>query len=93
MTTKPPSIARALAAALRDARPRPEDAAAVALAKHYAALIDEEPAALVKVGPLLLAALTALSLTPAARRAVVSGGEPPHGANVVTRLRALRDGR
>lgn len=40
MATKPPSTTRALQAALRAARPAPGDAAAVALAKRYAALID-----------------------------------------------------
>lgn len=93
MTTKPPSVSRALALALRATRTAPEDAAAVALARHYAALIDETPAALQKIGPLLLSALAALGMTPAARQAVAKGGDPARGSDVVARLRAVREGR
>ena len=54
MATRPPSLARALTTALRSAPPAPRDAAAVALAKRYAGLIDEAAAladALAKVRP------------------------------------------
>lgn len=103
MTAGP--LARALNAALRDAPTLKRDGATVALAKRYAALIDEsapaskyrEPLTLIKnalpaddqieaafrrivdalsahsvasdMGPKLLAALTALGMTPAGRGA------------------------
>lgn len=120
-------MARAVAEALRHAKPQPEDRAAVALAKRYAALIDEAaPAAsyreplqrlralvnefgpadvdkhLAKIeaalsahtvasdlGPKLLAALTALGLTPAGRGAKGGGG----GGGVRSKLDELRERR
>lgn len=122
MATRPPSITRALTAALKAAQGGPADAAAVALARRYAALIDraehlaEELAGLraedddqakqlaalkarvdaqtvaSDLGPKLLAALTALKLTPSARAAIAAGevkpGDRP-AANPVARLRAV----
>lgn len=73
MTTRSPSLSRALSAALRETAGEKLDGATVALAKRYAAAIDEDPAQLARLGPLLLAALAALGMTPAARAAVVKG--------------------
>lgn len=125
MATRPPSITRALTAALKAAGQDPTDGAAVALARRYAAHLDraeqlaEELAGLraedddqAKVlaalrarvdaltvagdlGPKLLAALTALKLTPAARSAVVAGKEVTRDrpVNPVARLRAVHHGQ
>lgn len=55
---------------------KPQDEAAVALAVRYAAAIDDGDGDLARLGPPLLAALTALGATPAARAAIVRGGAP-----------------
>ena len=63
--------------ALDDAKLPSRDIGAVALARRYATLIDDEPTRPVisDLGPKLLATLTALGLTPAGRSApTVRGG-------------------
>jgi len=85
MATQGP-ISRAVAAALKDAPLLPRDAAAVALVKRYAAMLDtmaHDPETLDRLGPKLLAALSALGMTVAAR-GVVKGGES--GAGIAARL-------
>lgn len=81
MTTKPPSVSRALAGAVRAAGLERTDVAAVALAKRYAHLLDEgNDEALADFGPKLLAVLVELKLTPKARSAVLAGGGAPGAA-------------
>lgn len=80
MTIRGP-ITRAVAEALKDAELLPRDAAAVALVKQYAKLLDHESAApelVADLGPKLLHALSALAMTPAGRSAKggVTGGSP-----------------
>lgn len=68
-------ISRAVTSALKDAPTLPRDAAAVQLVKRYAAAIDGDPTPelLAELGPKLLAALTALGMTPAGRGAKGGG--------------------
>lgn len=69
----------------------PTDAAAIALARRYAAAIDagDAPAeSLERLGPKLLAALTALGL-PAPRTSTTKAADPP----VIDPLAALREKR
>lgn len=82
-------VAEALAAAAVD----PRDAAAAELARTYAADIDAG-GDLVKLGPLLLATLEALLLSPRARNAAkkaVTNGQP--AASRLDQLAARRAGR
>lgn len=67
-------LTRAVAAALKVAPLQPQDAAGKALVRRYAVAIDGDPTPelLADLGPKLLAALTALGLTPAGRG--VKGG-------------------
>lgn len=51
------------------------DAGTVELALAYAREIDADPDALLKMGPALLATLTALLLTPGARAAALRNGK------------------
>jgi hypothetical protein len=72
----------------------PEDAAAVRLAKQYAAAIDDAPMdervkVLSDLGPRLLTALTELGATPKARAAAMKGG----GTRAESRLAAIRAAR
>ncbi len=123
MATRSPSITRALSGSLRDTQFLERDRGAVALARRYAALIedaagvaeelerlrpeDETTAAAVArlkarvdaqavasdLGPKLLAALTALGMTPASRAANTKGGTPDVGnpaGDALARLRAAR---
>jgi hypothetical protein len=90
--TRAPSISRALLVALKTAEHEPVDAAAVALAKAYAARLDDDPDALLKIGHMMLPVLTALGMTPAARRATAPKGATPD-APVVRPLDQLRDRR
>lgn len=100
MATKPPSMCKALDDALRAADLDPVDRAAIVLAKHYAACLDADPAAIVKVGHMVLPVLTALGFTPAARKAVAKGSRPAAGAGTaatssdpISLLRAERRSR
>lgn len=69
------------------------DAATVALARKYADLIDGE-GDLIKVGPLLLAALVQLGMTPKSRAAVVGGGaKDVHNIDPLDELNARRAAR
>jgi hypothetical protein len=91
-------LTRALAAAVKDARPSPRDAAALALARRYAQLIDaargelEESDTLDRLGPKLLAALSALGLTLAGRGTKAKGGDQG-GSTGSTALDELRQRR
>ncbi|PWW50258.1 terminase small subunit [Actinokineospora spheciospongiae] len=86
-----PGLGRALTAALEHVKVEPEDGSAVALARKYAAEIDEgNAAALAKLGPLLLAALVELGMTPRARAAVVKG-KGDNGARKRSALDDLQD--
>jgi hypothetical protein len=75
--------------ALRSVETLPADAATVALARQYADLIDGD-GDLIKVGPLLLATLTALGMTPKARTAVVPPEGGSSGGSKLDELRARR---
>jgi hypothetical protein len=85
-------ISETLEQALLTVPTTPADAATVALARRYAALIDDE-GDLVKVGPALLAALVQLGMTPKARSAVTGGGAPDAGRTKLDELRARRAAR
>jgi hypothetical protein len=69
-----------------------QDTAAVRLVREYAAAIDADKGehdALDTYGPKLLAALSALGATPAARARLKAGGAPS-GPNRLEALRAAR---
>jgi hypothetical protein len=66
------TMAGAVRAALATAVTTPADAAAVALAKTYAAQIDGDPTLLPKLGPLLLSVLDALAMTPRGRAGILA---------------------
>jgi hypothetical protein len=68
-----PGLLGALEEALGAAVAEPVDAGTIELARAYAGEIDSG-GDLVKLGPLLLAALVQLRMTPAARMAVLKGG-------------------
>lgn len=68
------TVTSALTAALRGVKVQPVDAAVVELARRYATELDGD-GDLGKLGPQLLACLTALGMTPAARAAVAKGGQ------------------
>lgn len=94
MATRPVSVSRALTSALKAVETAPEDEAVVALAKRYAAAIDSEARGLAGFGKELLATLSALGMTPAARKAVAAGvtpvqkgGERNDGGNTLVDLR------
>ncbi|XTZ16409.1 terminase small subunit [Micromonospora echinospora] len=88
-------MTRAVAAALKAAPLLDQDAAGKALVRRYAVAIDarpDDPEVLVELGPKLLAALTALGLTPAGRG--VKGGAAGGGvAGKLDELRARREQR
>ena len=54
---------------------------------------DRQRDPLAELGPKLLAALTALQMTPAARKAAVQGSEAPKPASPLDELRAKRAAR
>jgi hypothetical protein len=89
--------ARALADSLRSAQLLPQDAAAKALARRYAQLLDEARDAEVEVevyddlGPKYLAVLTALRLTPAGRGVKGGAGDASPGVSKLDDLRARRE--
>lgn len=95
-----PSLARALLAALKAVQLRPEDEAAVALAKRYARVIDADEEQIGKLGRELLTVLAELGMTPRARAAVVGkgvgtgdrGGQPSR-ADELRERRARRGSR
>lgn len=62
-----------LAASVGTLQARPADAAVIRAAQEYAAELDAG-GDVTKLGPLYIAALTALGLTPAARAALAKGG-------------------
>lgn len=98
-------LATAVRKALRSvADPSPTDVAAAELAITYAKAIDDSGPAceecgrhggdVVKAGPLLLAALDALQLTPKARAAVQKGvKDAANRSNPLDELRARRGAR
>ena len=67
-------IGEALDKALEAMQVKPQDGAAVALARQYAELIDANPKLAPQVGPSLLSVLVELGMTPKARAGVVRGG-------------------
>ena len=70
----------------------PGDAAAIMLARRYAALIDDGDLAVTdRVGPKLFAVLESLGATPAAR-AKMTGGAKPDGRSRLTALREAHHG-
>lgn len=83
----------AVAETIRALATKPEDIAAAKLAGQYAAAIDAAPVedradVLKSLGPALLACLTALGATPAARAAVTKGQTaPPTGPNPLEMFR------
>lgn len=90
-----PTFADALTRALADVDQAAADGATVRLAYAYAAELDTPGADLVKVGPLLLACLTELGMTPKARAAVTGKGGPtrePTG-NPLDEIRQRRERR
>jgi len=70
---KPPSVTYALTRALKAVKTGPEHAPTVALAKRYAAAIDEDPAMLARLGRPFLAVLVELKMTPKVRAGVIIG--------------------
>lgn len=87
------TLTQALAEALKDAQLQPRDYGAVALVKRYAATIDADPKVLSDLGPKLLAALTALGLTPAGRGVKEGGGTSAPVASALDELRERRNAR
>lgn len=91
------TAAEALETALKSAVTRPEDAATIALARRYARLIDDvkaqddEALTMVKLGPVYLAALAALGMTPAARAAAAGKGAAPAAPGAPSPLQRARD--
>lgn len=73
MESQPGPLEAKVISALDDLRTAPSDAAAVELALTYARHIDLGDD-LTKLGPALLATLTALGMTPSARAALAKGG-------------------
>lgn len=74
MAPRRPSVVRALAKALAEAKPEPHLEATVMLARRYALEIDADPERLWKLGPQMLTVLAALGMTKAAAAGVTSGG-------------------
>lgn len=98
-----PTHTSALRAALEDVKLKPADGAAVRLAYGYAKELDKTacgecggPEPISKVGPLLLATLTALGMTPAGRAGVTGKGvtsDTPAGVSPLDELRQRRTAR
>lgn len=88
-------LLRAVNRALRGLDVQPRDEGAAELARVYAREIDAgEPAQ--RFGPLLLACLESLLMTPRARAALVKGASDANGqkpTNPLDELRAKRDAR
>jgi hypothetical protein len=89
------ALERAVSGAIRDLAVQPKDSGTAALAKTYAKAIDAgEP--LEKLGPLLLACLESLLMTPRARAALVkrgSDGDDGKPASPVDEIRERRERR
>lgn len=90
--TRPGKVETAVRAGLRgvEGGTRPADKGTAALALHYAAAIDDG-GDLEKLGPLLLNALSAMLMTPAARAAAVKGVTGGNVGNLPNPLAKLRD--
>lgn len=91
-------MSSALTRALRDVERGAQDGAAVALARRYARMIDDDPDTLWRLGPRLLEVLVELGMTPRARQAVVSpkggtGGDGGAKRAAHDELRAKRAAR
>ena len=71
----------------------PQDKAAVALAERYAAALDVSAADPAKLGPPLLAVLSALGMTPAGRAAVLGKGVTSGDSSGRSRADELRERR
>jgi hypothetical protein len=87
------TLAEVVEASVRALDLKPQDAGAAALAVTYARRIDEgdDPKA---AGPLLLAALEALLMTPRARAALLKGGtDERRDASPLDELRIRREQR
>lgn len=82
-------LAPAVEATLQALELTDADTALVKLTRRYAAAIDADGDRLARLGPPLLAALTSLGATPAARARLPQGG----GRAGENRLRALREAR
>lgn len=80
---------------LRALKVEPKDRAAAELAISYARLVDDMPAMIIKVGPLLLSVLESLLLTPRARAALVKGATGDQGKqhSPLDELRSRRNKR
>lgn len=88
----PGRLELAVQKALDDLKLAPVDGGAAELALKYARAADRSGANLEKLGPLLLAVLTALQMTPAARAAAVKGGDSgSEHRSPLDELRARRD--
>lgn len=86
-------LAESIKGAIGGLELRPEDQGAAALAVKYAEAVDAG-GELDKVGPLLLAVLESLLMTPRARAAAVKGGTGAQPArSPLDELRARRDAR
>lgn len=84
-------LAPAVADTIRQLDLADEDAAAVRLARRYAAAIDDGgPATLNELGPKLLTVLESLGATPKARAAITKGTT---ASDTPSRLQALRAAR
>lgn len=70
---RPSSITYALTRALKAVQTGPEHAPTVALAKRYAAMLDEDPETLGRFGPPLLRVLIEMRMTPRTRAGVIAG--------------------
>lgn len=95
------SLYASVAAGLAELEPIDvRDRATADLALRYAAAIDDaadwqdrQRDPLAELGPKLLAALTALQMTPAARKAAMAGPEPAKPRSPLDELRARRAAR
>lgn len=88
-------LSKALTTALRDTPTLPRDAAAIALAKRYAAALDALPddvEELDSLGPKYLKVLESLGMTPAGRnaRGGAANGPAVPAARPIDELRARR---
>lgn len=85
-----PTYTSALRNALTALDPAPTDGAAVRLAYGYAKALDDPTTDVHKVGPLFLAALDSLGLTPKGRVAITGQKETERGSDTTSPLDELR---